>query len=151
MAGGVWADDPGQERIGTLKTELIFATNESVEHLGGSAKPLGEKEKERLETSLRKNYKFYRKLGVDRERILRGYENWSSPMTGSEVIMVSFEPKGRVGTDALRLEMELWQSKQKVLKTDSVLRMGKQLCIVGPKWRDGQLIIVLELVELLPE
>ena len=65
--------------------------------------------------------------------------------------MISFEPKERVGADALRLDMELWQSKQKVLKADPVMRKGKQLCIVGPKWRGGQLIIVVELIDLLPE
>jgi len=154
LVGAGWAggaEDPGQETIGTLKAEMIFATDGDPGVLGHSAKGLSAEERERMEASMGKKFKDYRRLGVDRKPILRGYENWSSPMSGSEELMVSFEPKERVGADALRLDMELWQSKQKVLKTDPVLRKGKQLYIVGPKWRGGQLIIVLELVDLLPE
>ena len=148
LAGVAWAEDPGKETIGTLKAEMIFATDGDPGVLGHSAKGLSAEEQERLEVAMRKKFKDYRRLGVDRKPILRGYENWSSPMSGSEELMVSFEPKERVGADALRLDMGLWQSKQKVLKTDPVLRKGKQLYIVGPKWRGGQLIIV---VDLLPE
>lgn len=151
LAGAAWAEDPGKETIGTLKAEMIFATDGDPGVLGQSAKGLSAEEQERLEVAMRMKFKEYRRLGVDRKPILRGYENWTSPMSGSEELMVSFEPKERVGADALRLDMGLWQSKQKVLKTDPVLRKGKQLCIVGPKWRGGQLIIVLELVDLLPE
>lgn len=146
-AGG----DPGKETIGSLKAELIFATNKDVSVLGRSAKRLTDKEQARMEAAMRQKFKEYRKLGVDRKPILRGYENWTAPMSGSEEIMVSFEPKGRIGKDALRLDLELWQSKQKVLKTDPILRKGKLICILGPRWRGGRLIIVLELIDLLEE
>lgn len=145
------AKDPGKEKIGTLKAQLIYASDGSVEDLGGSPKGLSDSEKELLESSIRKKFKEYRKLGEDQKKILRGYENWTSPMTGSEELMVSFEPRGREGNDGLRLDLEFWQSKRKVLKADPVLRKGKHLYIVGPKWRGGQLIIVLELVDLLAE
>jgi hypothetical protein len=149
--GCALANDPGKEKIGTLKAQLIYATDENVEDLGESTKGLSDAEKKVLEESIRKKFKTYRMLGEDQAKILRGYENWTSPMRGSEELMVSFEPKGREGKDGLRLDLELWQSKRKVLKADPVLRKGKHLYIVGPKWRGGQLIIVLELVDLLKE
>jgi hypothetical protein len=145
------AEDPGQEKIGLLQAQLVYATNEDSEVLQSSSAELGGEERKRLEAAIRMKFKDYRKLGADRRKILRGYENWTSPMKGSEELMVSFEPKERVGKDALRLDMEFWQLKKKVMKTDPILQKGKQLYIVGPKWRGGRLIIVLELVDLLPE
>lgn len=145
------AEDPGQEKIGMLEAQLLYATDGESDVLGRSAELLKADEQRHLEAAIRRSFKHYRRLGRDQSRILRGYENWTSPMRGSEELMVSFEPQERIGKDALRLDMEFWQSKQKVLKADPVLRKGKQLYIVGPKWRGGRLIIVLELVDLLPE
>ena len=40
---------------------------------------------------------------------------------------------------------------RKVLRTDPVLEKGKRVYILGPKWRDGHLIITVELVDLIPQ
>ena len=46
------------------------------------------------------------------------------------------------------MDLELWQNKKMVLRTDPVLDKGKGVYILGPKWRGGHLIITVELVNL---
>ena len=72
-------------------------------------------------------------------------------MAKSDAIMVSFQPQGRVGSGKLRMDLELWQQKQIVLRTDPVLEQGRRVYILGPKWRDGHLIITVELLDLIPQ
>lgn len=142
------AADPGKETIGELRVDLVFGTNGGLEVLGRTVAKVDAAEEKLLKGSKHLKFAHYGKLGSDRKPVLRGYENWAAPMSGSEEILLSFEPKGQVGDEALRMDLEFWQRKQKVLKTDPVLKVGKRLYILGPKWRDGRLIIVIELLGL---
>lgn len=151
VSGVGWAADPGKETIGEVKVDLIFGTDGDLKVLGRTVAKLGATEEKALAGSKHLHFAKYVKLGSDRKPILRGYENWAAPMGGSQEILLSFEPKGRVGDDALKMDLELWLRRQKVLKTDPVLRVGKRLYILGPKWRDGRLIISIELLELKAE
>lgn len=145
------AEDPGKEPIGEVQVDLLFGTDGDLEVLGRTAAKVEAAEERVLKGSKHLRFGAYAKLGSDRRPVLRGYENWAAPMGGSEEILVSFEPKGRVGADAVKMDLEFWQRKQKVLKTDPVLKVGKRLYIVGPKWRDGRLIIAIELLGLKAE
>ncbi len=148
LPGLAVAKDPGKDKIGEVKVDLIFGTNGDVGVLGRKVAGVGAAEEKVLKGSKHLSFAEYRKLGSDRKPVLRGYENWAAPMGGSEEILLSFEPKGQVGSNALKMDLEFWQRKQKVLKTDPVLRVGKRLYILGPKWRDGRLIIAIELLGL---
>ena len=150
LSGAAAAKDPGKEPVGRIRVDLIFGTNGEVSVLGRQGKALEKGEEKRLKGSKRLKFASYRTLGSVQREILRGYENWASPMGASEEILISFEPKGRVGHNSVRMDLEFWQSRQKVLKTDPVLEVGKRLYIRGPKWRDGWLIIAVELLELHP-
>jgi hypothetical protein len=150
--GGVsTAKDPGKEPVGQIQVELIFGTDKNGSVLGSQGKPLEAGEEKRLKGSEHLKFAQYRSLGSVKREVLRGYENWAAPLGASEEILVSFEPKGRVGQRSVRMDLEFWQSRQKVLKTDPVLEVGKRLYILGPKWRDGRLIIAVELLGLKPQ
>lgn len=68
-------------------------------------------------------------------------------MRGSEEILLSFEPNGEATDKGLILDLELWQSRRKVMKATQEMGPGKWLYIAGPKWRGGRLIVGVELVE----
>ncbi len=140
--------DPGKDEIGTVKTELIFGTDGELEALGPKAKELRGAELERLRKS--KNipkFKLFARLGSDTQPILRGYKNWAAPLAGSKAIMVTFQPQGVVG-NKLRMDLELWQKKEMVMRADPTLDRGERVYILGPKWRGGRLIIRVQLVSL---
>lgn len=144
------AQDPGKESIGEIKTELLYVTNGELGDLGKGATALSAEEEKRLQDSKHiPDFKHGVRLGSDRQAILRGYKNWAAPMSNSQAIMVTFQPQGRIGeSKRLRMDLELWQNKKMVLRTDPVLDRGKRVYILGPKWREGNLIITVELVSL---
>jgi hypothetical protein len=45
----------------------------------------------------------------------------------------------------MRLDVELWLSRKKILKTDAAMEPDKPLLVLGPEWRGGRLIIAVEL------
>ena len=142
--------DEGQDVIGYLQTGVIFATDGDAGAAGEKATPLDEAGKAELRK--RKDLKFaaYRVMGSDRQPVFRSYENWATPMKPSEEILLAFESKGRV-EGGLQLDLQLWQSRKKIMKSDALLLEGRKLYVLGPKWRGGRLIIVVELVDLKPE
>lgn len=150
-AGGmIRAQDPAKEKIGSIRTEVIFGTEDAGSVPG--RKVLEEAEQDRLRHSRNiPAYRHYVRMGRDEQPVFRGYQNWASPLAHSEAIMVAFQPQGRIGSSKLRLDLELWQQKRLVLRTDPVLEQGRRVFILGPRWRDGRLIIMVELLELTPE
>lgn len=139
--------DPGKKEIGQIRTELILGTDGDVTGLGEGVAPLTSAEQKRLAQS--KNipeYKHFVRLGSDTQPILKGYKNWAAPMAGSQAIMLTFQPQGLIGKDKMRMDLELWQNKKMVLRTDPVLDAKRQVYILGPKWRGGNLIITVKLV-----
>ena len=145
------ARDPGLEEIGKVRTELIFGTNGSVDALGSGVKPLPRAEVERLQKAAKiGQYKKFVRLGSVEQAVLRGYKSWAAPIANSEAILVTFQPQARV-EKKLRLDIELWQKKKMVLRWDPSFDVGKQIYLMGPKWRDGNLIIRVKLVSLKPK
>lgn len=138
------AADPGKEEVGVLRTLLVFGTNEVRDDAKAAASSHGEA----LAKIKGLGFANYYQLGEDRQSVWRGYTNWAAPMKGSEEILLSFEPSGEAEKGKLRLDLELWQSRQKVMKTTQTLEKGRWLYIGGPRWRNGRLIIVTELAIL---
>jgi hypothetical protein len=77
--------------------------------------------------------------------LLRSYENWAQPLKPSDEVLVRFEARSRPSADATRLDLELWLSRKKILKTDALLEGDRPLYVLGPVWRGGRLIISVAL------
>ena len=149
LSGSLGAQDPGKDEIGSLRVSLLFGTASDPAGLGVETTPVKDEEQQRLRRSKRiPSFKHYVQLGSVEKPIFRGYENWAKPMPDSEALMVSFQPQGRIGLEKLRMDLELWQKRKLVLRTDPILVKNKRVYILGPEWQDGNLIITVELVDL---
>ena len=142
------AEDKGKEEVGKIKATLYIGTDGDPAKLGGKVLGVDEATRKRLHSIDQMRFKHYRKLGADTQPVFRSYENWLTPLKPSEEILLSFESRGRSSDDGLRLDLELWQHRRKVMKSDPVLHAGRPLLILGPKWRGGTLIIAVELIKI---
>lgn len=144
----VAAQDAGKDSVGKLKVSLYFATNGDPETAGKKAKKVDEALVKQFSGAKALKFKHYRLLGDDTQPILRSYENWIAPMKPSEEILLSFEPRGKVESDGLSLDLEFWQSRKKIMKSGPHLQVGKPLYILGPSWRGGKLLVAVELISV---
>lgn len=140
--------DPGKEKIGVLRVDLIYATNGDVSQAGKDARALTKAQIADVKKFEDLVFKHYRLVGGDQQPILRSYENWLAPLRPSQEILLSFEMRRRFDPNRLQLDLEYWQGKRKLLKTDPILRKGKPLYLLGPAWRGGRLIIMVQITEL---
>ena len=144
------AQDPGKEVIGQVRTEVLFGTNGPVSSLGDSVVSVSAGEKTRLrKVSKLEPYRNFVKLGSVEQNILKGYKSWAQPIRNSQALMLTFQPQASIKESRkLRLDVEYWQKSKMALRWDRVFEVGKRVYLVGPKWRDGNLIITVELVSL---
>lgn len=144
----IWANDLGKEVVGRLEMVLYYGVNDT----SGDTAIEGEKVDSSLAQTLRnqgaQKFEEYYILGVDQQPIFKSYENWLSPLKPSEEILLSFEPNEDVKKSQLLMDLELWQSRKKIMKTAQKLQLGLPLYIYGPQWRGGRLIVAVRLVEL---
>ena len=148
LAGVGCAQDPGKESVARLRTVLLFGTHDDLAKVVPEAKPADKAHSVRMQLLKELNYGSYGLLGSDIKPVWRSYTNWASPMKGSDEILLSFEPNSVAENDGVKLDLELWQGKRKVMKTTQPLQNGKWLYIAGPKWRGGRLIVGIELLPL---
>lgn len=141
------ADDVGKEAVGRIKATLYIGTDGDVSKLGDKLKKINDATRKQLSSIEKMRFTHYRILGSDTQSVLRGYANWLTPLKPSEEILLSFDLRGRSHNDGMRIDLEFWQHKRKVMKSDQILKTGKPLFILGPKWRGGTLIIAVELLE----
>lgn len=146
----VKGEDPGLSGIGTLGVRLLYGTDGDPALAGSEAKPLSEAHLKMVEGQPRMKFQHFRSLGTDQQKILRAYENWAAPLKPSKEILISFEPRHRPAGDKIQLNLEYWQGGRKMLSTDPVLTKGRPLYLMGPKWREGRLILEVTVIELLP-
>lgn len=139
--------DKGKEVVGKIRATLYIGTDADPSSLGDKVSAVEEATAKRLRSVGKMNFKHYRKLGADTQPVYRSYENWLTPLKPSEEILLSFESRGRSSDGGLRLDLEFWQHRRKVMKSDPVLNKGRPLLILGPKWRGGTLIIAVELIK----
>ncbi len=147
LAGSAWADS-GKDEIGDLEVSLFLGADNEAD-AGSKAKPATAAVVKDLQGIEGTKFKNYHLLGADTAALLRSYENWARPLKPSEAIMLSFEPVGKISGKSIKLALELWQSKKKIMKSSSSsLTVGKPLYIKGPAWRGGYLIVRVNLVKL---
>ena len=81
-------------------------------------------------------------IGQHLQDVFREYESWVVP---SRDLFLKIDSKGPAADGGMNLHLQVWREQQVLVKTDTILRAGSPLFIGGPKWRDGQLLFVLEL------
>jgi len=138
-------EDPGKAKLGQLQVTVYFATDGDPQVAGERAEEVADSIRERLQKESRLNFLHYRTLGADKQPIFRSYENWAQPLKPSDEILVRFEARSQPSGDTVSLDVELWVSKKKILKTDARLQDGRPLFVLGPEWRGGRLIISVAL------
>ncbi|HEX7261956.1 MAG TPA: hypothetical protein VF258_09085, partial [Luteolibacter sp.] len=138
-------DDPGKAVIGRVNVTVYYATNGDPKVAGAKAATVGQETQKRLRGEERLRFKNYRALGQDVQPLLRSYESWAQPLKPSEEVLVRFEARSQPTREATGLNLELWLSRKKILKTDARLEGKRPLFVLGPEWRGGRLIIAVAL------
>ncbi len=139
------AADSGKEAVAELAVVVYFGTDGDPAVAGERAAAVDEATAERLRGHEPLNFQEYRLLGSDRQKVYRSYENWAQPIAGSDEILCRFETESRISRDTVRLDLELWLSRKKILKSGIALSHGKPVLVLGPEWRGGRLIVSVEL------
>jgi hypothetical protein len=138
--------DPGKDVIGIVTVTVYHATNGDAGAAGQRAKAASEDLVKRLTSEQKLKFAHYRELGKDAKPLFRSYENWAQPLPPSDEILLRFEAQSKLSKEKRRrLDIELWLSRKKILKTDAPMEPGKPLLMLGPEWRGGRLIISVEL------
>jgi hypothetical protein len=144
-ASAVAQDDPGKAVVGRVKVSVYFGTNGDPAVAGSRFKAVPAETLDALKSASRLDFKSYRLLGEDLQPLYRSYENWAQPLKPSDEVLLRFEAKSRPSAQAMRLDLELWFSRKKILKTDASLEKGSPLYVLGPEWRGGRLIVAVAL------
>lgn len=122
---------------------LIYATTDAVK-LTGSTEQMREAPKD-LPTRLAKvfaPYTHFEIIGQHLQDVFREYESWVVP---SRDLFLKIDSKGPAEDGGMNLHLQVWREQEVLAKMDAILRAGSPLFIGGPKWRDGQLLFVIEL------
>lgn len=135
-------EDPGKAVIGRVGVSVYYGTNGTLQPKA-AAVPAGIEKRLRGEERLR--FEKYQALGSDVQPLLRSYESWAQPLKPSDEVLVRFEAGSQPTQKLTRLDLELWLSRKKILKTYATLEGERPLFILGPEWRGGRLIIAVAL------
>ena len=138
-------EDPGKMSVGQVLVTVYYATDGDPATAGQRFPEVDKKTEERLRKEDKLSFKNYRLLGQDDQPVFRSYENWAQPLKPSDEVLVRFESRSHPSENSMRLDIELWLSRKKILKTDAVLENGRPLFVLGPEWRGGRLIISVAL------
>jgi hypothetical protein len=139
-------EDPGKEVVGTVTVTVYYGTNGDPATAGPRAKTVDPEVAKRLAKEQKLKFSKYLELGRDVKPLYRSYENWAKPLQPSREILLRFEAQSNLSDELTRLDVELWLSEKKILKTDAVMTLNKPLLVLGPEWRGGRLIISMELM-----
>lgn len=145
LPAAAMAADPGKETVGEVEVRVYFGTDADPEVAGKRAALVGDDAMNRLRAQPLLKFAHYRLLGSDRQQLYRSYENWAQPIAGSDEILCRFETESRISPETTRLDLELWLSRKKILKSGIALTHGKPVLVLGPAWRGGRLIVSVEL------
>ncbi|MGA0845468.1 MAG: hypothetical protein ACO3RV_02935 [Luteolibacter sp.] len=139
--------DPGRDQIAQVEVTVYHATNADPAAAGAVGRPATADEVRRLSADESMRFEHYQRLGQDQQPLLRSYESWAEPLRPSDEVLLRFEAQGRADDISAVLDLELWLARKKILKLDARLDAEKPLYVLGPNWRDGRLIIAIQLVE----
>lgn len=134
-------DDPGKTNMGRVAVTVYYATDGDPQVTGKELVAVSEDIQTRLRGEERLRFKEYRILGQDVQPLLRSYESWAQPLKPSDELLVRFEARSLPTKEVTGLDVELWLSRKKILKTDAWLQGDRPLFVLGPEWRGGRLII----------
>lgn len=146
LLANAWGqEDPGKTPEAMVRVTVYFATNDDPSAAGprSTAAPVAIVESLQRKPSLR--FDHYRIMGEDTQPLFRSYENWAEPLKPSDEIMVRFEAQAEPTPKRAVLDLELWLSRKKIIKTNVRLEPDRSLWILGPRWRGGQMIISVAL------
>jgi len=138
---GFSQEDGGKANIGRVSVSVYYATDGDPKVAGAKTVTVTQEIEKRLRGEERLRFKNYRMLGHDVQPLLRSYESWAQPLKPSDEVLVRFEASSAPTPQAAGLDLELWLSRKKILKTNSRLEGNRPLFILGPEWRGGRLII----------
>ncbi len=134
-------NDPGKAAIAQVGVTVYYATDGDPTAAGPRTVPVSDTDETRLRGEEQLRFKHYRVLGHEVQPLLRSYENWAQPLRPSDEVLVRFEARSKPTKEVTKLDLELWLSRKKILKTDARLTGNVPLFILGPEWRGGRLII----------
>lgn len=144
--GMAWAQkDPGRDTIGVVTVTVYYGTDGDPEVAGPRAKAVGDEISTRLAREKKLKFSRYLEMGSEAKPLFRSYENWAQPLAPSDEILLRFEAQSKLSKEVMRMDVELWLSRKKILKTDAAMKPGQPLLVLGPEWRGGRLIISVEL------
>lgn len=138
-------DDPGKEIVGNVEVTVVHATDKVI-----NGKKLGADLEARLRADKKLQFKHFYLLGTEHRPLFRSYENWSQPLPSSDDVLLRFDLQGQPGPDKLRIDMEFWLSRKKMLKTDVEVTRERPLFVLGPEWRGGRILIAVALAKPQP-
>ncbi|TAG09299.1 MAG: hypothetical protein EAZ42_07185 [Verrucomicrobia bacterium] len=138
-------EDTGRQEVSNVRVTVFYATNGDPKQAGQKARALTEDQEASLREQPQLEFEHYRWMGEDMQPVLRSYENWAQPLKPSDEILLKFEAGSLPTAGAIKLDLELWLSRKKVLKTHSPLSEERPLFVLGPEWRGGRLIISVAL------
>jgi hypothetical protein len=137
--------DPGRSKVGTLSVTVFYATNGDPNAAGDKPVEVDPEMRKKLSATSELRFTHYRIMGTESKTIFRSYENWAQPLKPSDEILLRFETRAEPTENEVPLDIELWLSRKKILKSDISLKKGEPLYVLGPEWRGGRLIISVEL------
>ena len=137
--------DRAKDTIGEVTVTLIHATNEGNDEKLAKFKELDAATQQRLVKDPNLKFAKYRVLGADTKPLFRAVENWAQPMSCTDDILVRFEAQARPSKELTRLDLELWVSHKKILKTGAALTEKSPMYVLGPEWRQGRMILIISL------
>jgi hypothetical protein len=146
IPGGPVLAERGRDIIGTVTVTLVHACDTQSDASLTKFKRLDEATAQRLVKDPRLKFENYRILGADTKPLFRSYENWAKPIACSDDILVRFEAQARPSKELTRLDMELWISHKKILKTGAALTQENPMYVLGPEWRQGRMIVIIALL-----
>ncbi|MFC7338922.1 hypothetical protein ACFQY0_17125 [Haloferula chungangensis] len=145
LPASLMAADPGRDEISNVKVMVYHATNGDPKVAGDKALEVPQETIKWLASKESLKFEHYRLLGTDSKPLYRSYENWAQPISGSDEILCRFEVASRLSKDSIRIDLELWLSRKKILKSGVALTAGKPVVVLGPQWRGGRMIVSVEL------
>lgn len=145
IAAAAGEGDPGKDVLATVSVTVFYGTDGDAKAAGLRATEVSKEMAARLAADPKLRFATYRQIGKDAKSLYRSYENWAQPLSPSDEVLLRFETQSLLSKDQMRLDLELWLSRKKILKTDAPLSTSKPLLILGPEWRGGRLILAIEL------
>lgn len=128
------------EKDGSVWGALVYASNTPLTNASSDEPAEFPNLHKRLSSVF--PYKSFQVLGQHNQVVFREYESWVVP---SRDVFLKLDSKGAATGGGLNLHVQFWRGQQVLVKTDVLLLAGNPLIIGGPKWRDGQLVFLLDL------